>query len=180
MPPNQIPQISQGYVSGAGFDTVDAFPRVMVAAGAALTANQAYFVKVRFPRALRITAMLVYVTTQSGNIDVGLYDCATVGLHDTSSTLRWLASSGATAVGAANAMQSIALTAAVTVTPNKDYWLAIAVDNTSALARMPAVAAFCVYDLKTAQKATSYPLPTTTITTLGSGSLTPWIAAVGS
>lgn len=179
--PNQIPQLSRGYVSGGAFDTVDAFPRSMVTAGAVTTANQAYFVKIRFPRALRVSALLIYVTVQANNVDVGLYDCETVGLHDTSSTLRWLASSGSTAVGAANAVQSLALTAPVTVIPNKDYWLALAADNaTPAFGRIGPVAAFMTYDLRTATKATSFPLPTTTVTTFGSGSNTPWIAAVGS
>lgn len=181
MPPFSLPSLAYNPVALGAFDTVETYPRAMVTAGAVTTANQMYIAKVRFPRALTVSAMLIYVTVTGNNVDLGIYDCATAGLHDASSTLRWLGSTGSTAVGAANAVQSIALTASVNVVTGKDYWLALAADNaTPAFGRIGPVGLFMTYDLRTGTKATSFPLPTTTVTTFGNGSNTPWLAAVGS
>jgi hypothetical protein len=166
------------YVNGADFDGAETFDRRIATGVAPLTANQMYVAKVRFPRVMTIANMLAYIGTQSGNLDMGIFDCAVAGPHTTASVLRWLASTGSVAAGAGGAVQVAALTAPLTVRPDKDYWLAIAADNaTVTFARIGPIAAMMTYDLRTGTKATSFPLPTTTVTTFGSGSNTPWVGA---
>lgn len=175
-----IPNLFPSYQAGGVFPIYDAFPRVMVASGAAITANQEYCIKMRFPIVDRITALEIYVTTQSGNVTLGIRDCVDLPVHTTASTLDLRATTADTAMGAANAVQRINLATPLGVRPNKDYWLTLISNNTGSLGRMPAIALFMQYNLMACQKAIgSYTLGSS-VATWGSGSLTPWIAAVGS
>lgn len=120
MPPRQIPQLAQGYVSGGGFDWAESCNKRQVSTPAGLVGNSTYLAKVRFPRALRITTMSWYIGAAAGNIDAGLYTSPDGGVN-----LVRIASTGAVAAAGTNAVQSAALTTPVVVSPNTDYWIAI-------------------------------------------------------
>lgn len=81
------------------------------------TANFAYMRLVRVATPKTIPAIEVYVQTQAGNLDVGIYDFD-------GANYRRLAASGTVAVAAGGAFQSVALSAPYVVTPGKNYWVA--------------------------------------------------------
>ena len=176
MPVTQIPQLAQTAYAAGAFDNPDSMPPAVVSGtAAALTANQAYVAKVRFPRALRVTGLKYGVASASGNVGVGLYDST-----DSGTTLNRLASSGSTAVAGTNAVQSVSFTAAVNVTPNKDYWLAIAMDNAVATVSRGAINSIITFDeVKYAVKATSFPLPSS-ISSPTAASTAVWSKTIGS
>jgi hypothetical protein len=88
-------------------------------------ANRAIYIPFTINKIVTARKIGVRVTTQSGNLDVGLYDVNAVRLI----------SSGSTAVGAANSNQSIDITDTV-LTPGT-YFAAMCVDNTTAAFATP-------------------------------------------
>jgi hypothetical protein len=158
MPPRQIPQLSQGYVSGDGFDFAESCNKRQVSTPAGVVGNSIYLAKVRFPRALRITTMSWYVGVAAGTIDAGLYDSADAGVN-----LSRVGSTGNIAVAGASLVQSAALTAPVVVSPGKDYWIAIqaSTGTTLTLGRFGTQAGLLFDQLETAIFATTTGLPTT-------------------
>ena len=83
-------------------------------------ANRAIYVSVLVENPVVVTQMAVWVTVQSGNLDVGIY----------SETGTRLVSAGSTVVGAAAAIQAINI--ADTLLAPGVYFLAMCVDNTTA------------------------------------------------
>lgn len=120
---------------------------------AALTANQAYFVKFRVLAPRLIGAITVFIGgTSSGNVDVGLFS-------GSSTLLTKIATSGSTVAGPANAAQKIAISPSWAV-PGVDYFLAFVQDNgTNIVGRLIASGAgMASLDDSVLAKASSFPL----------------------
>ncbi|MCC6314207.1 MAG: DUF4082 domain-containing protein [Thermomicrobiales bacterium] len=126
----------------------------------ALTANQAYLVRFRVAKPITVANIRVFVgSATSGNLDAGLYT-----LNGTTWTR--IASAGSTAAGTASTMQTLALTAAVTLVPGVDYWVAFAADNATVTILVTAISlsgAGTMYsiDNMSLTKTASFPLPAT-------------------
>lgn len=177
MPSNQLPSlVVQQQSVGLTLDNPESMLAMLVSGTvAAPIANQAYFARARFPKAMLITAMKYGVGAASGNVDMGIYDSTDGGAN-----LNRLASTGSTAVAGASAVQQINLTAALRVYPDKDYWIAIAFDNAVATVARNSVNSFvCLNENVAGIKATSFPLPTT-IATITATSTMIWFRTVGS
>ena len=99
-------------------------PRTLAAGGAVApaTASKALFYAFTVHAPVTVGHANILVGTQSGNVDLGIYD--TAGNR--------LASTGSTACGDGSAVQTIALTASITLIPGVVYWAAFCADNTSA------------------------------------------------
>lgn len=153
-------------------ETVDARLIGGVSAG---SANAAYLARVRVSKTIDVSTIRVYVGTQSGNLDVGIY------VDNGGTTYDRIASSGSTACGTGSAVQALSLTAAVTLSPGMDYWFACARDNTTAtlLRAGPGIAAVAALHNTVIAFATSFPLPTTLTKASASGD-TPTIWMRGS
>lgn len=138
------------------------------------TANAAVFARVRVGAPLRVTRMHTFIGAASGNVDLGLYRS-----DDGGTTLTRIASTGSTAASGTNAEQVIALTAAVTLVPGIDYYLAMAADNaTVTVARQTISSGMAVLGNHYVGKASSFPLPTT-VSSLGglTGAYVPFMGA---
>lgn len=85
----------------------------------------------KYPSAFPVSNAYIYVTTRNGNIDVA------VGTF-VGNTFTRLASTGSTALGAANAGQTIAMP--YTFVPGIDYWAAVEFDGTGGIQRSFGVA----------------------------------------
>lgn len=97
------------------------------------SANRAIYVPFQIPETATFQRAYSYNgATANGNIDIGIYDLSGTRL----------ASTGATAQSGTNAVQSIALTAAVTLTPGRYY---MAMLGTSATGTVMSHAASVVY-----------------------------------
>ena len=161
------------HVGGNQFDFVETFPAGLFNALTVLSANAAYLTLVRVARPIVVTQITYGLGTASGNVDLGIYDSA-----DGGTTLTRLGSTGSTAATGTNTTQTIALTAAVTLVPGKDYWLAFAVDNATltpyrgANQTAPSIGGIGV---RSVAKATAFPLPTSI--TGHSGGSTVWMLA---
>lgn len=103
---------------------VESYDGRLLTTNGLLTQNAAHLVNVRVGKPLPVTTAEFYVTVQNGNINAGLFS-----FDGTNFVL--LASTGSTAVGAANAVQSVALTTGYTLQPGVDYWVALATDSAS-------------------------------------------------
>jgi len=129
------------------------------------SANRAYCVGVRVQQPVTIMQMAVTVVTQSGNIDVGIYDV----------NASLLVSAGATAV-AAPGIQVFNVTDTLLVPGH--YFLATSMDNTTVRLRggtngtaATAATSACYID------SSSYPLPSTGTPEFFVSTWIPWIAA---
>lgn len=102
--------------------------------------------------------------TSAGNVDAGIYT-------SDGSTWTRVASNGGVAAGSANAAQEIAMSAAYTLAPGVDYWVAIvASDGTHMMARVNAsLTNWSGHGNRVLSKASSYPLPAS-LTTLSKAS----------
>lgn len=130
---------------------VQAYPAV----GAWPGANTAILVKVRVAKPVRVASIVVGIGTASGNVDAGIYDS-----DGTTWTRR--ASSGSTAAAGTNAMQTLAMTTPIWLTPGKDWWIAVAADNTTVTMPRAALNSFLSADAQqNIAKVTSFPLPAT-------------------
>lgn len=144
---------------GAQFDyaatgPVQAFPAV----AAWPSANNATLTKVRVSRPVLVSSIVVGIGTSSGNIDAGIYD-----LVGTTWTRR--ASAGSTAAAGTNALQTLAMTAPVWLTPGKDWWIAVVADNTTiTLARAAFPSSIGLDSNQNFSKGSSFPLPATIVT----------------
>ncbi len=118
---------------------------------------------------MTVSALRIYVGTQSGNIDVGVY--ANAGSGSTAGPGALKASTGSIACPAPGE-QSVTLTSTVTI--ERGDWVAIAVDNTTAtfLRSAPTTA---VTNGAAANEAGAFPLPATASAANGSGTVF-WIA----
>jgi len=96
-------------------------PQNAVTAVGPATASKALFYGFTVPSAVTVGHASVMVATQSGNVDIGIYD----------NTGKRLASTGSTACGGAGAVQTIALTAPCTLMPGQVYWAAFCPDTTA-------------------------------------------------
>lgn len=156
-------------IGGAQPDYVETFAGPLAAAST--VANQANFVRVRVAKAITVTTMAYIVGTASGNVDLGIYDSP-----DGGATLTRLSSTGSTAAAGTSAIQAIALTTPVTLTPGKDYWFAFAADNGTITAmRLSTVPTYNSRKNRALAKAANFPLPTS-VASLASG-LTYWLEA---
>ena len=143
-----------------------------------LTADSVYLTRVRVKAAITVSTMHVYIGAALGNVDLGIYTGTRTG------TLTRIASTGSTAAAGSSALQSIALTASVTLTPGTDYWFAFG--STSGSTTLTVARSASVIDLvlvtdalaKTAIKAAAWSsgLPTT-IASLSATSNVVWVAA---
>jgi hypothetical protein len=86
------------------------------------SANRAHFVAFQVNRPHTVSTAHFRVGTQSGNMDVGLYDDAGVRLGST----------GAFSVPGTGTNSSQALTASVSLVPGRRYYTALVADNTTA------------------------------------------------
>lgn len=131
-------------------------------------ANYAYFVRVRSIPS--IAALKVYIGTQSGNIDLGVYRS-----DDNGTTLVRLASLGSTGAGTGTSVQTGTL---AVNPPDDDCWLALAVDNgTVTLWRTGTNTAISAEQGGALMKASSFPLPAS-VSSLSGSNYCPWIRAV--
>lgn len=142
-------------------------------------ANTAYF-NLFEPVLVRtyVDKCLIVPSTQSGNIDVGIYR------YDTTTNAIYVTSSGSTAVGVANSVQVLSLLTGVWLEPGVDYYAATVFDN--AVAQMAIFGSAGVFGTlmhaeapKRAQFAvgSSFPLASTRPTVnpnTGSNSIRPW------
>lgn len=152
-------------IGGNQMPFVETCPYYAVASSTAPGANFLVCFRVRVAKPTPLSAITAYVATQNGNVDVGVY-------QSDGTTLTKIASSGSTAVGAAGAPQTIALTAGVSLQPGIDYYLAAIVDGTASLGRAAALVAAAVglVDKQAVTKAQTFPLPATaTLASLSSG-----------
>lgn len=115
---------TRGNAGGSQMSYVESYDGRTLTTNGTLTQNAAHLVNFRVDSALPVTTAEFYVTVQHGNINAGLFS-----FDGTNYVL--LASTGSTAAGAANAVQSVALTAGYTLQPGIDYWLALATDSAS-------------------------------------------------
>lgn len=91
------------------------------ASGANLTANKALYLPFTVPWTIRVSNMeILNGTVVSGNIDLGIYDLAG----------NRLASNGGTAQSGISSVQSVAMSATVTLPPGT-YYMAFVMDNTT-------------------------------------------------
>lgn len=144
-------------------DYVDVIPAISGSfASFVLGQNIAYYTRFRVARPIKIAKIRYYVgTTQHGNVDVGIFSL--VG-----SALTLLGSSGSTAQGSTSAVQTVNLTAAVTLVPGVDYCSAIVSDSATATSgRIAGVAAILQTDNSVFTKASQFPLATTTTAGIG-------------
>lgn len=112
------------------------------------TANLAYYMPVRVAAPCSVLDMNLQVIVSSGNLDVGVYSWAGTRL----------VSSGSTAVGAAG-MQKVGLTD-TSLGPGW-HFLAIAIDNTSAIFRAADITAPNLRMCGFRQETSAFPLPAT-------------------
>lgn len=120
---------------------------------ATIAANQAYFAPFTVTRAQTVTQVSYRPSTQSGNIDFGIYDAS----------YNRLASTGSTACPATGALRTTALTAPVTLYPGRLYRGAYAADNATVAMLSGAISASpAVGDANLlSQQASAFPLPAT-------------------
>ena len=88
---------------------------------AVVAANKPCFAAFQVLRQVTVTKVRIPITTQSGNVDIGIYD----------SELRRLGSTGSVAV-IAPGLQVLNLLAPVTLIPGQKYWAALSCDNVTA------------------------------------------------
>ncbi len=149
---------------GGQFDFVSSHgvvTRTASIAAGTQTANSASLILVRVGRPIRLTSLSIYIGGASGNVDVGIFTRS-------GTTYTLVASSGSTAAAGTNAMQTIALTAAYTLSPGTDYYFGEVADNgTVTIGRSSAVSATVpAIGVENGIKASLFPLATfTTITT---------------
>ncbi|MCC7413847.1 MAG: hypothetical protein IT495_19690 [Gammaproteobacteria bacterium] len=138
------------------------------------TANQAYCVWFRVDAAVTVTTMKYVTGSPSGNVDLGIYE-----FNADASLLTRLGSTGSTAAAGSGVVQSIALTAAVRISPGVDYCLAFAADNgTITLSRIvpnPVIVTGPTIPAALS-KASSFPLPTS-IATPSASNYAPFLVA---
>lgn len=116
---------------GAQLDVVWTWdPRLGGSSSAALTTNSGYFSRFRVAGPIVVSKASIVVVSAAGNIDLGLYTSADGGAN-----LSRIASTGSTAVTGTNAVQTIDITAAVTLQPFTDYWAASVCDGAAQLLR---------------------------------------------
>jgi hypothetical protein len=152
---------------------VETCPHWAVTTASGAGANFPLFYRVRVAKAIAVSSIAFYVATQNGNADVGIY-------QSNGTTLTKIASSGSTAVGVAVAVQSIALTAAVTLQPGVDYYLALSLDSTASIGRAASMvsAPVAAADATALTKAAAFPLPaSTTLASLSGVSNVYWLRA---
>lgn len=153
MPTPSIGSVPPG---GDQFPFVETIPFSVVSGNAAPGANFPAFYRKRVAKAITVSNITIYVATQVGNIDVGIY-------QSDGTTLTKIASSGSTAVGSASAKQVVALTASVSLVPGVDYYFAVVADNTSSIGRTAALISTAIgaVDNMALTKALAFPLPAT-------------------
>lgn len=156
------------------FPWVETVPAYAVLGSSAPGANFLLVHRItRLSEPLGVSQVKLEVATQNGNVDVGVYS-------SDGSTLTKLGSSGSTAVGSANAVQTIALSASITLQPGVDYYLALIVDGTAAFARSNGFthASIGAADNMSLTKSVTFPLPSTsTIGSLSGIHLAYWLRA---
>ena len=91
----------------------------MFTGGAVVSADVAYLVWFRVDTLFTATAMEYMCVTAAGNVDLGIFRTTDF------SAFTLLASTGATAAAGSMAMQSINLTASVSLSPGVDYFASI-------------------------------------------------------
>ena len=141
---------------------------------ATLTASTAYLIRVRVARALTVSNIEIYVGgTSAGNVDAGIYS-----VDATYTTWTRMASAGSTAMGTANAIQTLALSGSVTLQPGVDYYLAFVTDSaTAALLRNAGVGAVVCAHNRAVQKPSTFPLPASLTSVARSSGTVPWVLA---
>lgn len=149
-------------------------PRDPSAALATLAANTAYLSLIRPSAPIRISSLVVEIGGASGNIDFGVFTSTDA------STFTLLASTGSTASAGTNALQTIALTSAVTLTPGISYWFSVAADNAIVtILRLGANAnhvAAIAAGSRSVAKGSLFPLAT--FSSPSTTAVTPWIRGV--
>jgi len=143
----------------------------MIAASNSISANANQVILTAFSvqQTVRVTKGVVEVGgTSSGNLDVGIYNDA--------GTL--LASSGSTAMAAANTRQELTLSSSVLLNPGRKYYAAVNVDNATGTLRGYVVGGtlFQLGNIGTRVNAT-YPLPSS-ISIAGAGYATKMYAII--
>lgn len=140
-------------------------PLIATANNITPNANQVILAAFTVPHTVRVTNGWVEVGTQSGNLDVGIYDDAGTRLG----------SSGTTAMGAAGTRQSLTLTTSVLLNPGRKYYAAIAVDNAVSALRGYVVAGTAgglpMVENAATRVNSTYPLPAS-LSVAGAGSAT--------
>lgn len=112
-------------IGGAQLDFIEPHPYIGGSNGT-VAQNAVYLWRFRVGRELRITTMNYVVVSADGNVDLGFYDSPDGGAN-----LSRVASCGSTAASGSVAIQAIALSAAIVLSPSKDYWIAFATDSAS-------------------------------------------------
>lgn len=123
----------------------------------AWTANSAYFCRVFLQARTLFNRCGLFIVTQSGNLDVGIY--ADDGTGQSPGTR--LVSSGSTAAGASGSLQAV--TIADTILDPGCYWIAFATDNGS-LSTPKSTTAAPIWKHRAQSKASSFPLPSSVST----------------
>ena len=140
--------------------------------GAAGNLNQATYYLVRVPgsKPLRVTTATWYVGAAAGNVDAGI---GTIS----GTTFTLLGSTGATAASGTNARQSAALTSAVSLMPDRDYYIALSVSNVDTLTVGRFVNLNALFGIDCYYKASEQPLTTGVTVSAGTNSvnLIPWV-----
>lgn len=139
------------------------------AAGAVVTADLAYLVGFRVATPFAASAMEYLCSIAAGNVDMGIFST----LDFNAFTL--LASTGATLAAGSNVIQSINLTAGVTLVPSVDYFAALVGNNaTLSVGRIAGFATMWGGSRSVYAKAALNPLAS--FSTPASGALLPWLA----
>jgi hypothetical protein len=162
-------QLAQG---GQQMPYVESIPGIVGAnTPAALTANAAYFFRVRVAAPLTVTKISFMVGTASGNVDAGIYASTDGGV-----TLTRLVSAGSTAAAGSSAIQSLTI-ATTTLVPGVDYWLAFAVDNaTATIGKTTVQNAISNRFARGNAKTSSFPLPSSVASLTANGNAL-WLEA---
>jgi hypothetical protein len=137
--------------------------------GGVVTLDLAYFVHFRVDQPITIAAMEYLCSVAAGNVDLALLSTTDFA------TLTRLGSTGATAAAGSNAIHSIALTAPVAIVPGVDYFASIVGSSgTLQIARAAQFAGISGANKTLFQKAATNPIPSS-VATLASGTMVPWL-----
>lgn len=162
-------QVFPGNAGGAQLSVIEPIDGRLFTGASAPAASTAYLSLFRVAVVVTVSAITIQHGTPSGNGDVGIYQL--VG-----STYTLIASAGSTALTGSNATQTLTLSAAVTLIPGRDYWMAFAADNaTTTEYRLLGLSGTGLTGKKALSKGSTFPLAS--FSSPGGTGYVPWLSA---